>query len=216
MLETTHPHLPAQGQPAHVASAQVGSTASGAIFLASQRTLRRSLAAIALALSAAFTGAQAHAQALPTASRTLDIQAGAGWARTSSDYVPEKLHGLVAWGDFDFRSHIGIELNFKQANDPTPHATFYERSYEIGPRFMKHYGRFTPFVTPYYGRGVIQGPPGNTFNLAYNMWAISGGTDIYIAHSISARAAYEHQSWPGFVHGLTPNIIYFGAAYHFH
>jgi hypothetical protein len=66
-----------------------------------------------------------------------------------------------------------------------------------------------------YGRGVFNFP-NNVANLAYNMFAIGGGTDFSVLPYLNVRADYEYQFWHSFPpQGLNPQVITIGVAYHF-
>ena len=54
--------------------------------------------------------------------------------------------------------HIGLMLDFHQVNAPSPKIE-YERTYEIGGRYVLHYGRLQPYAKLMYGRGVFNFPP---------------------------------------------------------
>jgi hypothetical protein len=71
-----------------------------------------------------------------------------------------------------------------------------------------------------FGRGIFNFPAtpnGLHANIAYNIAAAAVGADYRLSRSITLRAAFEYQDWMGFPpHGLTPEILDIGAAYHFH
>jgi len=160
-----------------------------------------------------------HAQATPTASRRFDLQAGVGFVLDNSDYDPQKLKGFAFYATLDLSNHWGGEIAFHQASSSAGDG-IYERTYELGPRYVRHYGRFSPYVKGIYGRGVFNFPiyPGTTQhpNLAYNMFAGGAGVDVRILRFLNARIDYEYQDWMSFPPtGLTPQVITFGVAYHF-
>jgi opacity protein-like surface antigen len=171
-----------------------------------------------------FTVARLHGQAAPTASRVGDLQIGAMFNLADTDYRPQKFKGYGFYSTYDFRYHIGIEGEFHQINDPDATDGVYERTYEIGPRYVLHYGRFAPYAKIMYGRGVFNYPPvfgdpkiGPIANLAYNIFAIGGGVDYHVLPGLNARAEFEYQRWLSFPpNGLTPKIFSVGAAYRFH
>ena len=176
-----------------------------------------------LLLSLAFCAASAaQAQKLPTASRSLDIQAGGSFVYGHSDYGTT-LKGYGGYGTIDFKPHFGLMLDFHQANG---NYKIYERTYEVGGRYVRHYHRFDPYAKGMYGRGVFNFPPPifdptgpSAGNLAYNLFAVGGGVDYKLRRSINIRGDYEYQIWqsgPGLVHGLTPWLASVGVAYHFH
>jgi opacity protein-like surface antigen len=173
---------------------------------------------------AGLTCASLHGQATATASRVGDLQIGAMFNLADTDYRPNYFKGYGFYSTYDFKFHFGIEGEFHQINDPDAIEGIYERTYEIGPRYVLHYGNFAPYAKVMYGRGVFNYPPilgdpksGPAANLAYNIFAIGGGLDYYVLPRINVRAEYEYQQWLSFPpNGLTPKIFSVGAAYRFH
>lgn len=168
-------------------------------------------------------------QATSTASRKVDLQVGVGFVYNNADYPykPETLKGVGFYSTLDFSHHFGAEFAIHQANTGTGDGV-YQRTYEIGPRYVRTYGRFAPYVKAMYGRGVfnfplfpgITPPPGTAppqhANLAYNMFAGGAGVDVRILPFLNVRADYEYQDWMGFpVTALTPQLVTIGVAYHF-
>ncbi len=168
------------------------------------------LAACSLALATP----AALAQNLPTARRGADLQAGAGFVLDNSDYYPNELKGFAFYTTLDLTSHYGAEFVIHQANSNVGDS-LYERTYEIGPRYHRDYGRFAPYVKAMYGRGVFN-YPNNVANLAYNMFAFGAGADIKVKPYLNVRGDFEYQDWLSFPpQGLTPTLITIGVAYHF-
>ena len=175
-----------------------------------------------------FAGSRLHGQALPTATSAGVLQAGGEFNYADSDYEPQKIKGGGAYVNFDFKYHYGIEGEFHQINDSDPITKIYERTYEIGPRYVLHYGRIEPYAKLMYGRGVFNypevpsltpgGPPqGAAANLAYNIAAVGVGVDYRLTRSVNLRVEYEFQKWFGFPpNDLTPQVLAIGAAYRFH
>jgi opacity protein-like surface antigen len=189
-------------------------------------------------LLATATSCAAFAQSDATVSRLGDLQAGGGYSMTEPDYGPTNLTGFNIYSTFDFRSHLGIEADFR---DTSAHnaSLIYERTYEIGPRYFYHFGRFSPYAKVLIGRGVFNYPPdcldkttylrtsctspnvdpattGSAANLAYNMYALGAGMDIAVRHQINVRIDYEYQRWLSFqTSQLTPQVFSIGVAYHF-
>jgi opacity protein-like surface antigen len=182
------------------------------------------LKTITLMFLISLTAARLFAQADPTASRAGDLQIGGTFNLASPDYAPRTFKGYGFYATYDFRYHIGIEGEFHQLNDPDKQQNLYERTYEIGPRYVLHYGRFAPYGKIMYGRGVFNYPPafgdpnqGPIANLAYNIFAGGAGLDYHILPGLNARAEFEYQRWLSFPpNGLTPALVSFGAAYRFH
>jgi len=155
-------------------------------------------------------------QASATASRRADFQVGVGFVVNNADYpyAPQTLKGLAVYSTLDLSSHLGAELVFHQANSGSGDS-LYQRTYEIGPRYFRTYGLFSPYVKAMYGRGVFNFPR-NAANLAYNLFAGGAGVDIRVLRSLNLRGDYEFQDWMGFpATGLKPQLFTFGVAYHF-
>ncbi len=152
-------------------------------------------------------------QASSTADRRLDFQAGGGFSLVRSDYGGY-FKGFALYTTLDFSSHFGGEFVFHQARSPNGnHAA--ERTYEIGPRYYRTYGRFNPYVKAMYGRGVFNYPE-DVANLAYNLFAAGAGVDYALLGRVNLRADYEYQRWLSFPpDGLTPMVFTIGVAYHF-
>lgn len=163
-------------------------------------------------------------QAEPTAIRSGDLQVGGTFSQGNSDYTATSFRGFGLYTTFDFRYHLGIEGVFHQINDSNNSTGMYERTYEVGPRYVFHYRRLRPYVGAMYGRGVFNfSPVGNQStgrygaNVAFNLVAGRVGVDYRLRRSLTLRAGYEYQRWMGFLPaGLTPTMLEVGAAYHFH
>jgi opacity protein-like surface antigen len=178
------------------------------------------------------------AQTDATETRAGDLQIGAGFSYAQPDYGPKNLSGFNLYATFDFKEWAGIEASFHQVNAGDA-SKIYERTYEIGPRVVHHFGRYAPYAKILFGRGVFNYPPdcldkttflptsctsanvdptttGAAANLAYNEFAGGAGVDIDITRRINARLDYEYQDWFGFTPtSLTPQVYSVGVAYHF-
>jgi opacity protein-like surface antigen len=177
---------------------------------------------IALALAGG-SFAVVHAQAIPTATRRLDIQVGGEYVNANSDYSRSRDNGYGIYADADFWHGLGAEAEFHFVSDEDPNTNVYERTYEIGARYSRHYGRFQPYAKLMVGRGVFN-YQANFSNLAYNLGALGAGTDVHITRHINARFDYEYQHWFSFSRNgdpslrndsLTPDMLSGGVAYHF-
>jgi opacity protein-like surface antigen len=162
----------------------------------------------------------ARSQATHAASRIVNVQIGAGYsnANPNYDYVTNRIAGLYFYSDFDFKPHFGAEFSFHQLNDPN--SPVYQRSFEIGGRYFRHYTvarvKFEPYAKLQYGVGVLNFPA--YANLGYNLLAASAGVDFSVRPRISVRAEFEYQDWfaaPGPGLTLNPSMISIGAAYRF-
>jgi opacity protein-like surface antigen len=154
------------------------------------------------------------AQALPTASRAGDLQVGVGYAFAKPDYVQQTFQGLTAYADFDLRPHLGVEAEFHQVNTTTGNQ-MYERTYEIGGRYLRTYGPLVPYLKAMIGRGDFNYPYGLA-DLSYNLFAGGVGADLKLGTHLRVRGEYEYQKWRSFPNGgLAPQIVTIGLAYHF-
>ncbi|MGA7159085.1 MAG: outer membrane beta-barrel protein [Acidobacteriaceae bacterium] len=173
-------------------------------------------------------------QAMPGATRVLDVQAGATFTWAKPDYTPQNAMGYGIFGTFDFTPHWGAELDFNSVSIQQ-HAPAKEWTFEYGARYHRTYGRYNPYAKLAAGRGTFDSNPdfyqGNT-SLGYNLLAFGGGVDTEITSRISIRVGAEYQDWftgglkgalgvggPGqdtyLPNGLTPFLIQVGASYHF-
>jgi opacity protein-like surface antigen len=156
----------------------------------------------------------AFGQAGPTASRAGDLQIGAGYALGHPDYPSDTFQGITAYADFDFRPHFGVEAEFHQINHSSGYQSF-QRTYEIGGRYLRTYGPLVPYIKIMAGRGDFEYPFAQT-DLAYNLFAAGAGADFKISNTLRLRAEYEFQRWAGFQNGgLSPRIITIAVAFRF-
>ena len=167
-----------------------------------------------LALSFLLGGASIlYSQAIPTASRVGDAQIGVGYSIAKPDYVQQTFPGLTAYADLDLRPHLGVEAEFHQIYSTNGDLSF-ERTYEIGGRYLRPYGPLVPYVKAMIGQGDFDYPFGQT-ELSYNMFAGGVGVDVKLGPYLRVRGEYEFQKWTSFPNGgLTPQIITIGVAYH--
>ena len=80
-----------------------------------------------------------------------DLQVGATYSGASGVPVrlscrSERVYGFGGYATLDFKYHFGVEVNIRQVNTTEPTITVYERTYEIGGRYVRHYGRFNPYL----------------------------------------------------------------------
>lgn len=160
-----------------------------------------------------------RAQEIPTMVRAGELQFGAGYSGGNGDYSPHRYYGPYIYASFDPYNHIGIQAEFKEVKDGTNNANLYERTYEIGPRYVWHYfnERINPYAKFMIGRGVFNFP-NNEANLAYDMYSVGLGLDVRATRYLNIRVFdVEQQDWTTFSpNDLTPTIVSFGAAYRFH
>ena len=155
-----------------------------------------------------------HAQAIPTESRVGDLKIGGGFSIANSDYY-HQFNGGGGYFNYDFLPHIGVEgeFHFVKGSD-----NLYEKTYEVGGRYFRTYGKLAPYAKIMYGRGVFNFPPQGRYqaNLAYNLAAGGLGVDYKVKPWLYARVDGEYQTWFGFENSsLSPSILTVGAAYRF-
>jgi hypothetical protein len=154
------------------------------------------------------------AQAAPTASRAGDLQIGAGYAIARPDYVQQTYQGFAAYADFDLRPHFGLEAEFHLVVTATGDQ-MYERTYEVGGRYLCTWGPLVPYAKAMIGRGNFNYPYGLA-SLSYNIFAGGVGADLKLGPYLRLRGEYEYQKWRSFPNGgLMPQIVTIGVAYHF-
>ena len=163
-----------------------------------------------------FASSQANAQAAPTATSAGIFQIGLGGTLAKPDYGELTIKGFSLYTTFDFKTHWGIEGDVHWVNLSNPD-NIGEKSYLIGPRYVRRYGRLNPYAKILLGRGVFIYQNQNVA-VAANMYAAGAGVDIRAWRNINIRALdFEYQQWPGFAdHGLTPIVATAGVAYSFH
>lgn len=159
---------------------------------------------------------QSHAQATPTASRAGLAQIGVGWGFSKPDYAQRNIQGLTIYGSFDFTRHWGVAGDIHRHSMVTP-TDIGEDSYQIGPRYVFHYNRLTPYIKAQAGLGRFKYQFDYAPHVAftYGMYALGGGVDYRVSHHLNVRAVdFEYQRWPGFGNdGLSPLVVTFGASY---
>ena len=187
---------------------------SGSLHPAPSVTSRILLVACALlVLCAASPRIQAQ-KYFPTATKRADLQVGGGYALSSPDYSNQRFDGITGYAVFDFSPHFGVEFDIHQVNTHGDDH-IYERTYELGGRYVRHYGRLNPYLRASYGRGVFNFPYDEA-NIAYNIAAGAVGIDVRVKPHIFVRGEFEGQYWPSFVsRSLQPDVTTIGVAYHF-
>lgn len=196
------------------------------VLWSNMQTLRKALAMpllplLSLLLFGRASTGDVQAQATTaTASRAADLQLGGGFSYGKHDYAftpledGTRISGLSLYGTLDFKTHYGVEIAFHQLGTHKAD-NMYERTYEIGPRYVLHFNRINPYIRVMYGRGVFN-YPGDVANLAYNIGALGGGVDLNAQKHVNVRVDYEYQRWYGFpLYNLQPQMVTVGAAYHF-
>ena len=145
-----------------------------------------------LLLGAALATASLHGQAVSTASRLANLQVGATFSVAKPDYTESvynltqptngefNWHGYGIYADLDLRHHLGLEFDFHQLSGPDP--VLYERTFEVGCRYVFPIRRFVPYGKAMAGRGIFNfaatnasGQSEQIANLSYDTQTLGGG-----------------------------------------
>ena len=159
-----------------------------------------------------------HAQALPAATRSAQIQVGVGGTFAAPDYGQRYVKGISVYGDIDFPRHLGVEADVHLASIITP-TDIGEDSYLIGPRYSYQRNRLRFYGKALFGVGQFQYQYDYRphYHENYFVYAFGGGLDIHATKRINIRAIdFEAQRWPGYPqNGITPYVTTIGVAYAF-
>ena len=168
----------------------------------------------------------APAQAIPTATKPLTAQLGAGFAVARTGFGYNYIKGLTAYGDVDYHQRIGLEADLHLVNIFTPD-DIGEASIVVGPRVTFIHGAFNSrpnFVNVYakflggHGYFQYQSPAYQpSFTNRYRMLAYGAGIELHASRHLNVRPIeLEYQRWPSYSErGLKPVVATFGAAYQF-
>ncbi len=173
---------------------------------------------IALVASIVAAPSALHAQASPTASRTMSGQIGIGITLGSPDYAGASIKGGSIYGTLDFGRHLGIDGEIHDMDLFTP-TDVGESSYLLGLRYHVAVRRFRPYAKVLGGLGRFQFQQGfykETTSRSYKAFAVGVGTDYMLNRRVSLRGDLEFQHWFGFpTNGLAPIVGTVGVAYRF-
>lgn len=165
--------------------------------------------------------AAAHGQAIPAATQPGVLTVGGDISYGKTDIFPNRTYGAGVFANFDFTEHISIDADAHIQALSTPD-DYIENSYELGPRYNFHYGRYTPYVKVLIGIGTTSISDNRIYEgipqpASYFIYSPGGGVDIKVKGHWMARVDGEYQFWPGFTpHGLTPFVASVGIGYRFH
>jgi hypothetical protein len=159
-----------------------------------------------------------YGQAIPTASRAGQIQAGLGGFVLSPDFGQQKIQGLTFYADFDFGQHFGgegeIHYSWRTPSDVS------ENTYLIGPRYIVRHKKLDGYAKALFGVGhfgLQEGSFADPNTASYFAYAVGGGAEFQASRHINVRLIdFEAQKWPGFANnGLSPLLATFGVAWVF-
>jgi hypothetical protein len=165
-------------------------------------------------------------QAMPTAARRLNVQAGGLFSAANPGIAGD---ATIVYGQMNFKggglyatidpaNHLGLEMSVRQVFGTEG---VHERTYSAGPRFYLTRGRLMPYGKVLFGRAVFNFP-NNIANQALTEGSLGGGLDYRLSSTLYLRADYEYQRWfsfgtqvSAFPGSLSPSVASFGIAYHF-
>jgi hypothetical protein len=162
-----------------------------------------------------------HAQALPAADKTGQINAFGTYTLTAPDYSNQKDNGFSVGANYLFRRWIfgqpGIAMRYSKVWGPIVDESF------IGGGLESHYkiGFVRPYATVLYGVGGVNAVK-TPYSDSGNTLLVGGGADVPVSRRFSARVEYIY----GFMHisgqngssrgelNLTPSSLNLGFVYH--
>jgi hypothetical protein len=159
-----------------------------------------------------------RAQDVPTASKTFDLSAFAGYQFVDPAYGPDNNHGV----GFGFNATRYFELPFEPSIEARVNLTngtdVKERTYLLGFQAKKtFFTHYHPYIDVLAGRGTIHfnttasGYIGDN-SIVYNY---GGGLDIDLVHHLQLRVDYQRQLWSlgQEVNSFAPNLLLLGVHY---
>jgi hypothetical protein len=186
------------------------------------RTGVRIALCILLALAGRFAP-RAAAQAMPTASKTMDISAFAGFDYSNPEYGPDKNTGFTFGANVTRYYNLPVELSIEVRANLTNGTDVSERTYLIGLRAQ---GNVLHSLHPYgdilFGIGDIH------FNLSdgstyigdnSTVFNYGGGVNIDAYRQFQLKLDIQRQSWSlghGSGNTFSPYIAMVGVTYRFH
>lgn len=172
-----------------------------------------------LALSAFLAGpAKVAAQAVPAATKALDISVYGGYLNTNSDYGPYRNTGEAFGVDltphlFHFPIDPSLEFRINLTNGPA----VAERTYLPGLRGTYNFHALHPYGTFLIGPGTIHfNFPNNGYqNDSSTVYDLGGGLNLDVYPNFQVMADFQYQHWNlGGSDTLTPTLFLFGVTYH--
>lgn len=168
---------------------------------------------LCLIVSLSFLAPRSHSQAIFAATESGHIQVGAGAMYLNTDYGNNTNKGVAFWADYDFRRHLGVELEGHLGGIISP-GDIGENSYLVGPRVSFYKRHMNVYGKLLVGQAKITNQFLNQSS-SFNVYAFGGGVDYKISRRINLRVAdVEMQKWPDFEpHTLSPLSVTIGASY---
>lgn len=171
---------------------------------------------------------QSHAQAISTASRSLDLAAFGGYAGGKTDYGDEKPQGAGFGLDITKFFHLPVVPSLEARANVFDSSVINELSYMGGIRVeVPLKNRIHPYVAALAGVGTLHfkfaPAPGYTGDRGVVI-SYGGGIDFDVVHNISIKIDGQYQNWNLGPNGqkvpvtadftLTPIVGIIGVEYH--
>jgi len=187
-----------------------------------------SLAARFLLLAMLLPASHGFAQAISTASRTLDIAGFGGYSAGFTDYAQYKDQGLVFGADVTRYFNLPIVPSLEVRGNVLHSAAIDETTYLIGVRIeLPLKQRLHPYGAFLVGPGTLHfkftPSPGYTASSS-KVLSYGGGLDVDLFHNLQLKLDAQYQSWNLGPNGaivpqggnftLTPSIFMVGVEYH--
>ncbi len=177
-------------------------------------------------LAALASSTAAWGQARPTATKAIDISFFGAGTGTYTELDSGRNLGITAGADITLRElyfHVRPGLEFRGTYAVDQGSVDGQNSAMVGPRFSREFGRFSPYVDGFYGRGALSYPNGIVIgNYRYdrttsNVFAGGGGVDLRVTRHFDAKADILFERWttPVIPTGIIyPIPISLGVVYH--
>jgi opacity protein-like surface antigen len=157
------------------------------------------------------------AQAVPAATKALDISVYGGYLNTNSDYGPYRNTGEALGVDFTHPYHFPIVPSLEFRVNLTNGPAVAERTYLPGLRGAYNFHALHPYGTFLIGPGTIHfNFPNNGYQSDNStVYALGGGLNLDVYPNFQVMADFQYQHWNlGGSDTLTPTLFLFGVTYH--
>jgi opacity protein-like surface antigen len=163
------------------------------------------------------------AQVAPAARiKSLPIGVGGGLSDYNLDYGPgRRMIGVSAWVDYNLFKGLGIEAEGTSifADKPDSISRMKQNTIKGGGIYKtKTFFGIHPYVKGLFGLASIDFPSHNPlyYHDDFAVWAVGGGAEYKIWHSLYARGDYEFESYHDYLgpRTLNPNGFTIGATYY--
>lgn len=175
---------------------------------------------IAMGMTCICPSIAAHAQARASGCKTFGAQIGVAATVARPDFDIKYMAGISAFGDFQYKAHLGLEAEYHYLNLYTP-LNIAENTVLFGPTYRFNVGRMHPYIKVLAGvatwKQLQSSQYATTTSRYYGTTAIGAGAYYNVSRHIAVRAELEHQDWFTYSpYSLTPDLLTVGVAYRIH